>query len=82
VVVIENDQTNNVFSFKDNGIGISQEMSKKVFKPFFRIPNAKVIGTGIGLATCKRIVESFGGEIWLESEMGEGTTFYFTLSVK
>jgi len=70
-----------IISVSDNGIGIPKEMQQKIFDPFFQIPNKQAVGSGIGLATCKKIVESFGGEIWLESIVGKGSTFYFTLGV-
>lgn len=79
LIKINYNKVDRVFSIQDNGIGIEPKMQKKIFKPFFTIPNKKVVGTGIGLATCKRIIESFGGKIWLESEVGKGSTFYFTL---
>lgn len=71
--------TRKVISVSDNGIGIPKEMQQKIFDPFFQIPNKKTVGCGIGLATCKRIIESFEGKIWLESIVNKGTTFYFTL---
>ena len=71
-----------VFSVKDNGIGISKENQEKVFEMFTRLHTKEEFeGTGIGLATCKRIVNSLGGKIWLESELGKGTTFFFSLPV-
>lgn len=70
-----------VFFVKDNGIGISKENKVKVFEMFKRLHTRdEYEGTGIGLATCKKIVQKQDGEIWLESELGHGTTFYFSIS--
>jgi len=67
-----------VFFVKDNGIGIAPEYHTKIFGLFDKL-DAKSDGTGIGLALVKRIVEVHGGTIWVESEIGKGTTFFFTL---
>lgn len=70
-----------VFSIEDNGVGIEKEMHQEIFKPFFK-SNDRHIGSGIGLATCKKIINNFGGDVWVESELGKGSTFYFTLATK
>jgi len=69
-----------IFSVADNGIGISKENQEKVFEMFRRLHTKEEFeGTGIGLSTCKRIVNAMGGEIWLKSVEGEGSTFYFSI---
>ena len=67
------------FTVADNGIGIPREQGQRLFRLFQRLHEAeKYPGTGVGLALCKRIVESHGGRIWFESEPGQGATFHFT----
>ncbi|HYI97845.1 MAG TPA: ATP-binding protein [Bryobacteraceae bacterium] len=68
------------FSVEDNGIGIAPEYKERIFHLFARLhPWTKIPGAGIGLAVCKRIIEHHGGTIWVESEDGRGSTFYFTV---
>jgi PAS domain S-box-containing protein len=68
-----------VFSVSDNGQGIPSQYQTQVFELFKRLHGQQYPGTGIGLATCKRLVERYGGRIWVESEVGKGSTFFFTL---
>ena len=69
-----------LFTVADNGIGIPESHQERVFKIFERLHSrSDYEGSGIGLATCKKIIQSSGGKIWLESTEGVGTTFYFTL---
>jgi two-component system, chemotaxis family, CheB/CheR fusion protein len=69
-----------VVSVVDNGVGIDPKHHAQIWEPFKRLHGVEVPGTGIGLATCSKIAEHHGGTIWLESELGVGSTFYFSIS--
>jgi PAS domain S-box-containing protein len=72
-----------VMSVSDHGIGIAPQDVEKLFQPFGRLENhfegTAIQGVGLGLVVCKRLVEAHGGRIWVESEVGKGSTFFFTL---
>lgn len=81
-VVVDRQGENLVFCVKDNGIGISKEDQQNLFKKFYQVDTSYTRrhgGTGLGLVICKSIVEGLGGKIWVESEKGKGTAFFFTL---
>ncbi len=81
--VVINGSTNEnefLFSISDNGIGIPSESQNKIFEIFSRVQHHQNFeGQGIGLSICRQIINQHKGEIWIESEVGEGTTFYFTI---
>lgn len=80
IISAEKRQNDWLFCIKDNGIGIDPEFHERVFVIFQRLhEREKYSGTGIGLALCKKIVERHGGKIWVESESGNGCSFYFTI---
>ncbi len=85
VIEIKAQQEGNewLIAITDNGVGIKSRYTEQVFEIFQRLHSrSKYEGTGIGLAICKKIIQRHGGKIWLESEPGQGTTFYFTLPVR
>lgn len=67
------------FSCKDNGLGIPPEYQTLIFEPFKRLHGSERPGSGIGLSVCKRIIERHKGKIWVESQVNEGSTFFFTV---
>jgi len=72
-----------LFAIQDNGIGIPKDQFNRIFLMFQRLHTAKEFaGTGIGLSICQKIVQNHKGKIWVESEIGKGSTFYFTIGEK
>jgi PAS domain S-box-containing protein len=72
-----------VFCFADNGIGIKPDHQQRIFEPFHRLHTKyEYPGTGLGLSICKKIIERLGGRMWVESELGAGSKFYFSLPVR
>jgi len=70
-----------LFKVSDNGPGIEEAYLQKIFDPFKRMTHHEVQGAGLGLATCRKIVEAHGGKIWCESKPGAGAVFFFTLPI-
>jgi signal transduction histidine kinase len=77
VSCLSNDKEN-IFSVRDNGLGVTAEEKNRIFEIFAKT-KTESDGAGIGLATCKKILKLHGGKIWVESEPGKGSTFYFLI---
>lgn len=79
-IAVKEEERFYIFSVKDNGIGIDARYTKQIFHIFERLhPQEAFEGTGAGLAICRKVIEGYGGRIWVESQLGEGTTFFLTL---
>jgi light-regulated signal transduction histidine kinase (bacteriophytochrome) len=77
---IEDKGSRTVYFVRDNGVGFDMSHSEVIFQPFKRIhTDIRFKGSGIGLATVRRIIAKHGGSVWVESEPDRGTTFFFTL---
>jgi two-component system sensor histidine kinase VicK len=82
VVRAEEREDELIVSVADQGVGLAPEHLNRLFEKFFRVESGlgrRVVGSGLGLPISRTIVESHGGRIWAESQVGEGTTLYFTL---
>jgi light-regulated signal transduction histidine kinase (bacteriophytochrome) len=71
-----------VFCIRDNGIGIDPLYTRQIFGLFKRLNGYRYAGAGMGLSICQKIVERFGGRIWVESELGEGASFHFSIPIE
>ena len=79
-VSAQKQEDGHLFTVRDNGIGLEPRYAAQIFKVFQRLhPRGRYPGTGIGLAICKKIVEQHGGKIWVDSELGQGAAFRFTI---
>lgn len=71
--------TETVIYVRDNGIGISKENQERIFEQFFQTKKKKQEGQGIGLYNCKEMVENWGGQFWVESQITKGSSFFFSV---
>lgn len=81
-IAAKQDKDHIVFSVKDEGPGIAKEYLPRLFERYFQVPGSAQKGTGLGLAISKEFIEAQGGKVWVESEIGKGTTFSFELPLK
>ena len=85
VSAIEKDSKDIQFSIEDNGIGIPKEDLSRIFERFYRVDKGRskeLGGTGLGLSIVKHLVQAHGGRVWVESQLGKGSIFYFTLPIR
>jgi two-component system phosphate regulon sensor histidine kinase PhoR len=85
VSVVEKDSKDIQFSIEDNGIGIPNEDLSRIFERFYRVDKGRskeLGGTGLGLSIVKHLVQAHGGRVWVDSQLGKGSTFYFTLPMR
>lgn len=79
---VEANEVEWVFAVRDNGIGIAPRYFRRIFGIFKRLHGRKYPGTGIGLSICSKLIEGYGGRIWLDSEEGKGSVFFFSLPLQ
>jgi signal transduction histidine kinase len=79
IVSVKKEKSRYIFSVADNGIGFDMKYLDRIFKLFERLADKRTEGTGIGLATVKKMAEKMGGTVWAESKVGHGATFFFTV---